>query len=187
MYNKKNIVTKKIFIKNMICKCCVRMLKHDFEENNIKVVNINIGFAEITYDANKISKQKIREILKLSDLSIVKSREEKIVDDIKIAVIELIHYMNNMNSIVKKSEYLVEKLGLNYRYLSRLFSKYEDITLEKYIISEKIARIKQLINEDDFTLSEIAYMMDYSSVQYLSNQFKKETGYSVSEYKLQQK
>ncbi len=167
----------------MISKCCVRMLKYDFEENNIKVVNINIGFAEITYDANQISKEKIKEILALSDLSIIKSREERIIDDLKIAVIELIHYMNNMNSIAKKTDYIVEKMGLNYRYLSRLFSKYEDTTLEKYIIKQKISRIKQLINEDEFTLSEIAYMMDYSSVQYLSNQFKKETGYSVSKYK----
>ena len=184
MYNKKNIVTKKIFIKNMICKCCVRMLKHDFEEYNIKVLDIGIGFAEISYNSLQINNKGISEILKLSDLSLIKSREEKIVDKIKTVVIELIHYMNNVNSIAKKSEYLVEKLGLNYRYLSQLFSKYEDTTLEKYTILQKIERIKQLINEEEYTLSEIAYMMDYSSVQYLSNQFKKETGYSVSEYKL---
>lgn len=184
MYNKKNIVTKKIFIKNMISKCCVRILKHDFETNNIKVIDIGLGYAEISYDILQIDNEKISKILELSDLSLIKSREEKIVDDIKTAVIELIHYMNNMNSIAKKSEYIVEKLGLNYRYLSKIFAKYENITLERYIISQKISRIKQLINEEEYTLSEIAYMMDYSSVQYLSNQFKKETGYSVSEYKL---
>ena len=183
MYNKNNIVTKKIYIKNMLCKCCVRMLKHDFEENDIRVEDIGIGFAEITYNSAKINKDKIKEILKLSDLSLIKSREEIIVEDIKKAVIDLIHHMNNVNSIAKKSEYIVEKLGLNYRYLSKLFSKHEDMTLERYIIFQKIERIKQLINEEEFTLSEIAYMMDYSSVQYLSNQFKKETGYSVSGFK----
>jgi AraC-like DNA-binding protein len=184
MYNKNNTVTKKIYIKNMLSKCCVRMLKHDFEENNIKVEKIDLGFAEITYNPNKISKEKINEILKLSDLSLIKSREEKIIDEIKTAVIELVHYMNNVNSIAKKSEYIVEKLGLNYRYLSKLFSKFENITLERYIIIQKIERIKNLINEKEYTLSEIAYMMDYCSVQYLSKQFKKETGYSVSDYKL---
>jgi AraC family transcriptional regulator len=98
-------------------------------------------------------------------------------------VFELIYKMNNVNSIAQKSEYIVEKLGLNYRYISNLFSKYEPQTLEKYIIRHKIERIKQLIDENEYTLGEIAYMMDYSSVQYLSNQFKKETGMTVSEYK----
>jgi AraC-like DNA-binding protein len=72
---------------------------------------------------------------------------------------------------------------LSYQQLSKLFSKYEAVTLERYIILNKIERIKELIMQDEYTLSEIAYMMDYSSVQYLSNQFKKETGYSVTEYK----
>jgi AraC-like DNA-binding protein len=88
-----------------------------------------------------------------------------------------------MNSVVRKSEYMVEKLGKSYSHLSRVFSRFEPITLEKYIIHQKIERIKDLIDEDELTLSEIAYMMDYSSVQYLSNQFKKITGYSVTEYK----
>jgi AraC-like DNA-binding protein len=91
--------------------------------------------------------------------------------------------MNNVDSVVRKSEYLVEMLGLSYQQLSKIFSKYESITLERYIILNKVERIKELILQDEYTLSEIAYMMDYSSVQYLSNQFKKETGYSVTEYK----
>jgi YesN/AraC family two-component response regulator len=73
---------------------------------------------------------------------------------------------------------------MSYRQMSSLFSKYEITTLEKYIILNKIERIKELIDSEEFTLSEIAYMMDCNSVQYLSNQFKKETGMSVSEYKL---
>jgi AraC-like DNA-binding protein len=106
-----------------------------------------------------------------------------LVNQIKQAVIELIHYMNNMNSVVRKSEYLVEKLGKSYSHLSRIFSKYEPLTLEKYIILQKIERIKNLILQNEYSLSEISYMMDYSSVQYLSNQFKKLTGYSVTEFK----
>ncbi|MCF6365578.1 MAG: helix-turn-helix transcriptional regulator [Bacteroidales bacterium] len=184
MYNKNNTVTKKINIKNMLSICCVRMLRHDFENHNITVNNIGVGFAEISYNPEKISNKEINRILAVSGLSIISNREEKVVEEIKLAVTELVHYMNNADSIAKKSEYIVGKLGLNYRYLSRLFSKYENITLEKYIILNKIERIKNLIDEDEYTLSEIAYMMDYSSVQYLSAQFKKETGYSVSDYKL---
>lgn len=183
MYNKNDTVTKKIYIKNMISNCCIRTLKSDLEENNIIVNEIRLGFAKITYNLSKINDEKIASILALSELSLIKSREQKIVENIKIAVIELIHKMNNVDSIAKKSDYIVEKLGLNYRYLSKLFSNIEPVTLEKYIILNKIERIKNLIDEDEYTLSEIAYMMDYSSVQYLSNQFKKETGYSVSDYK----
>ena len=91
--------------------------------------------------------------------------------------------MNNVDSVVRKSDYLVEKLGYSYPYLSKIFNSHEPVTLEKYIILQKIERIKQLIDNEDFTLSEIAFMMDYSSVQYLSNQFRKITGMSVSEYK----
>ena len=171
----------------MISNCCIRTLKNDFEGNNIIVNEIRLGFANITYDPVEINERKIDSILAQSELSLIKSREQQIVEDIKIAVIELIHKMNNVNSIAKKSEYIVEKLGLNYRYLSKLFSKFEPITLERYIILNKIERIKSLIDEDEYSLSEISYMMDYSSVQYLSNQFKKETGYSVSDYKLQDK
>ena len=164
-------------------KCCIRILKRDFEENNIKVININQGFAEIEYDSEIINEQKIRNILALSDLSLIKNNEEKIVEKVKLTIRELIFEMNNVDSIAKKTEYIVEKLGLNYRYLSTLFSKYEVLTLEKYIISQKIERIKQQIIENEYSLSEIAYMMNYSSVQYLSTQFKKETGMTVTKFK----
>lgn len=116
-------------------------------------------------------------------MDIVEDKEEQLVEDIKVSVIELIHGLNNMNSIIRKSDYLVEKLGKSYQQLSKIFSAHEPITLEKYIILHKIERTKELIDQDDYTLSEISYMMDYSSVQYLSNQFKKITGVSVSDYK----
>jgi AraC-like DNA-binding protein len=142
-----------------------------------------MGQAEVlinqqTFDRNSLNRQ-----LQAYDMFLIHSSEEQLVDDTKKAVVDLIHRMNNVNSIVQKSDYLVERLGVSYQKLSRLFSKHEGMTLEKYIIQHKIERIKQLINEGEFSLSEIAYMMDYSSVQYLSNQFKKHTGLSVRDYR----
>ena len=125
----------------------------------------------------------IEGILSEIGLGLIESREEVLVEQIKHTVIELIHYMNNVDSVVRKSDYLVEKLGYSYPYLSKIFRSRETVTLEKYIILQKIERIKQLIDNEEFTLSEIAYMMDYSSVQYLSSQFRRITGMSVSEYK----
>jgi AraC-like DNA-binding protein len=172
-----------IHIKNMICQCCIRVIREDLEKAGIGVQEISLGKATISYDEDLISTEDIRKVLLDTGTDLIETRDHRLVEDIKLAVIELIHHMNNVDSIVRKSEYLVEKTSLSYTYLSRIFSRHEHITLEKYIILNKIERIKELIDQDEFTLSEIAFMMDYSSVQYLSNQFKHMTGMTVSQYK----
>jgi len=181
--NNKPYFRDSIKIKNMVCDCCLIVVRNLLESNQIIVESIGPGEAVILHENNNISLDDIERLLTSVGLGIIKSREELIVDKLKQSVFDLIHRMNNVNSIVQKSEYLVGKMGISYQQLSKLFSKYHSVTLEKYIILNKIERIKELIDQDEFTLSEIAYMMDYSSVQYLSNQFKKYTGYSVSEYK----
>jgi AraC-like DNA-binding protein len=160
------------------------VVREDLEKAGIAVEEINLGRASITYDESRISREDIRKILNDTGTDLIESRDQRLVEEIKQGVFELIHQMNNVDSIVRKSEYLVGKTGLSYPYLSRIFSSYEHITLEKFIILNKIERIKELIDQEELTLSEMAYMMDYSSVQYLSNQFKQTTGMTVSEYKV---
>lgn len=168
----------------MLSRCCLRVVKDDFQHNNITVDEIKTGFVKISYNPQIVNLELIDKILGQIGLSRIENQDMIVVENIKTAVIELIHKMNNVDSIIRKSDYLVEKLNMSYRQLSSLFSKYENTTLEKYIILNKIERIKELIDSEEFTISEISYMMDYNSVQYLSNQFKRETGMSVSEYKL---
>ena len=175
--------TTTIHIKNMMCQCCLRVIGEELENAGVAVEEISLGSATISYDEKVFGMEDVRKVLLEFGMDLVESREHKLVEDIKLAVVELIHHMNNVDSVVRKSDYLVEKLGLSYTYLSRIFSSNEKITLEKYVILNKIERIKDLIDLDEFTLSEIAFMMDYSSVQYLSNQFKHITGMTVSEYK----
>ncbi|MFH1000288.1 MAG: AraC family transcriptional regulator [Bacteroidota bacterium] len=177
------IVEKQIFIKNMMGKCCTQLIRSVFRKNEIEVLNIIPGEALIRYNSLLWNERRIEALLEENGFSLILSREKRIVEQTKLAVIELIHELNNVNSIVQKSDYIVEKIGLSYQQVSKLFSKHEPITLERYIILNKIERVKELILSDEYTLSEIAYLMDYSSVQYLSNQFKKETGYSVTDYK----
>jgi YesN/AraC family two-component response regulator len=172
-----------INIRNMLCSCCITVVRLEFEKAGIDILEIRPGYAKIEFDGNQINLDEIEKLLNKHSMGLIKTREQQIVDQIKTAVIELIHHSNNINSIIRKSDYLVEKLAMSYQQLSKIFSKYENTTLEKYIIKNKIERIKELIDSNEYSLSEIAYMMDYSSVQYLSNQFKKETGMSVSEYK----
>lgn len=174
---------QRIFISNMMTTCCMRLVKEDLTKLGLTVIEVKLGEATIGYDTEKISKAQINEVLQNLGMTIIINKDELLVEQIKQAVIELIHYMNNVNSISRKSEYLVEKLGRSYQTLSKIFSKVEPITLEKYIILQKIERVKEMAMEDSISLSEIAWMMDYSSPHHLSNQFKTITGVSLSDFK----
>ena len=175
--------SQKIFIRNMMCSSCIRVVKEDLTKLGIIVLDIKLGEATIIYDHEKISKNQIDAVLQELGMGLISDKDEIVVEQIKQTIIELVHYMNNVDSIVRKSEYLVEKMGRSYQTLSKLFSKVEPITLEKYIILQKIERVKELAMEDKISLSEIAWMMDYSSPHHLSNQFKIITGISLSDFK----
>lgn len=155
----------------------------ELELAGIVVKHVEVGKALISYDEDIWDFDKINGVLQPEGFELSKSQEEQLVDKIKRTIIDLIYHMNNMNSIVQKADYLVEMLDMSYQQIAKVFRKYEPITLEKYIILVKIEKIKELLEHENYTLSEIAYMMDYSSVQYLSGQFKKITGITVSEYK----
>jgi len=170
-------------IKNILCACCSKVARDVLEANGLIVEAVEQGSALALIDQSTFDRDAIQRQLEVYGLGLIASNDEIIVEDIKKAVVDLIHRMNNVNSIVQKSDYLVEKLGMSYQKMSRLFSKYENITLEKYIIQNKISRIKELLNQGEFSLSEIAYMMDYSSVHYLSKQFKDVTGQTVTLFK----
>lgn len=172
-----------LLVKNMYGRCCFRIVELVLKQIDVRPHKISGGRIVFSYNPAEIPLEKIEVTIENEGFEIIKSREQRLVEEAKQAIYELIYEMNNADSVVRKSEYLVEKINLSYQQISKIFSKQEGITLEKYFIRHKIERIKQLINSQEYTLSEIAYMMDYSSVQYLSNQFKKETGASVSEYK----
>jgi len=173
---------KTYFLKNMICHCCNELLRLKLEENLIMVSEMKLGELTIILK-NHEDAQKCEKIIGELGFEIIVGRDKVLVEQIKLAVIELIHHLNNVNSIIRKSDYLVEKLGMSYQQLSKTFSQYESVTLERYIILQKIEKIKELIDSGEYSFSEVAYMMDYSSVQHLSAQFKNITGLTPSEYK----
>jgi len=178
-----NLKSEHILLKNMLCSCCIQMLKNSLIQLGIEVLSIKLGEAQIAYDPKITTRKQIAEAVEKIGLELITDKNQAVVEEIKQTVIELIHYMNNVNSVVRKSEYLVEKMGKSYQTLSKLFSKYEPITLEKFILLQKIERVKELALDDKYTLSEIAWMMDYSSPHHLSNQFKQLVGVSLSDYK----
>jgi AraC-like DNA-binding protein len=179
-----DLISETLIIRNMVSHCCVILLRERLEAAGIIVNQIQLGQVIVSYHPGQHDHEKVSAVIKEIGLEVMRSREMIMVEKIKQALIELIHHMNNVDSVVRKSDYLVEKLGYSYQHLSKTFSAHEPINLERYIILQKIERIMQLIDNDEFTLSEIAFMMDYSSVQYLSAQFHKITGMTVSDYKV---
>jgi len=181
-YSKPKSVYKKIHLKNMVCNCCIYLLKKELSIDGVEIHDIRLGEISLSYYPAKYPWKKIEELLNGFGFEIIVEKEKVLVEQIKQAVIELVHN-STYNAMVRNSDYLVERFGMSYPYLSTLFSKHENTTLEKFTILHKIEKVKELIEYGELTLSEIAYMMGYSSVQYLSTQFKSVTGVSVTDYK----
>lgn len=169
--------------KNMFCTCCLTVIRNLLEGEQAIVKHIQPGRIDFSYNPAQHDKAYFIDLITAHGFEPIMSRDEQLVENTKRAVIELVHKAGNVNSMIRNSDYLVERMGTSYSLLSGLFSKVEQITLEKYIILHKIEKAKELIEYDEFTLSEIAVQLGYSSVQYLSNQFRQITGISVTEYK----
>ena len=181
-YSEKKSVLKKFYVKNMVCNCCIHLIRKVLSLDGVEIRDLQLGYLVISYVPSKFSWKKIEKILNEFGFEILEDKESVLVMQIKQAVIDLIHY-STFNAMVKNSDYLVGKFNISYPSISAIFSKREKMTLEKFIILQKIEKAKELIEYGELTLSEIAYMMGYSSVQYLSTQFKTITGISVTDYK----
>ncbi len=173
-----------LHIRNMVSSRCISIV-HDLLENipDIVIDKVYLGAAQITVDRGSIDLIALQKKLQENSFDLIFDKEAALLESIKVAVLEMIYYGNNLNTIIRNSDYLSDKLAHPYTYLSKLFSERTNTTLERYIIIVKIERVKELLSYNEMTLSEISYQMGYSSVQYLSNQFKQITNYSVSEYK----
>ena len=159
-------------------------MKWEFERTGfIQVLQVELGKAEILYNEGIINLEMINLILKRNDFELIENKEERMVEQIKQSVIQLVFYGANTNTILRNSDYLSQKLEEPYIKLSKIFHKHTLITLEKFIIQIKIEKVKELMSYESLTLSEIAYQLGYSSVAHLSSQFKQIEGINVQDYK----
>ncbi len=172
-----------LYISNLYHRSTLLLLRDLLDREGWREVTVERGKIILPAAYDPAKRQALLSFLGRYEMSPVYDHEQVIVEQVKLAVHELVHDLNFVNSVVNRSDYIVEKTGYSYSYLSRLFSKHMGITLEKYIIREKIRRVEVLLQQGELSLSEIANMMGYSSVQYLSNQFRQITGLSVSEYR----
>lgn len=170
-------------LRNMYTNSCIRLLEMVFSlENDISIREIQLGKITFSHTSSK-DQVKIESLLRKHGFIPCQDQEDILVEQIKRAAIELIIQGYNINSLVRNSDYISERLNQPYEKISKLFSKKTGITLERYIILLKIEKAKEMLSSNEFTVSEIAYMLGYSSVQYLSNQFKKICGIGIKEFR----
>lgn len=158
----------------MVCIRCQMVVKAELEKLDLKYTYVKIGEVNIIGDATPEQLELLKIDLKKAGLLLMDNKKSVLVEKIKSAIIELVHYTEDQIK-VNLSDYLSEKLEYDYTYLANLFSEVKGITIEKFYLTHKIERVKELIVYNDLNLSEIAWKMHYSSVAHLSNQFKKYT------------
>lgn len=172
----------KIFIKNMVCIRCKMIVSTELEKLGIPFKNLVLGEVDLH---DQISQERFNSLdkeLRKYGLELIIDKRAKIIEKIKNIIIEQIHYSEEELKI-NFSELLSEKLNYNYKYLSNLFSEIHGTTIEHFIIKQKIERVKELLVYNELNLSEIAWKLNYSSVQHLSTQFKKITGLTPTFFK----
>ena len=172
----------KLYIKNMVSIRCKMVVKSELENLRLHYSIVELGEAEITDKATDGQLKLLDTALRKSGLELMDDKKSMLIEKIKNIIIEFIHYSDEPLKI-NFSKYLSEKLNYDYKYLSNLFTEVQGTTIEKFIITHKIERVKELLVYDELSLTEIAHKLHYSSVAHLSNQFKKITGLTPSHFR----
>ncbi len=166
----------------MVCSRCKMAVKAQLESSGLHPLSVNLGEVEIEEDLSKDQLSKLDTSLKLFGFELIDNKKSKTIEKIKNAIVTLVHHSDHTLK-TNLSQFITSQIHQDYNYVSNLFSEVEGTTIEKYFIAQRIERVKELIVYDELRLSEIADQLGYSSVAYLSNQFKKVTGFTPSYYK----
>lgn len=173
-----------LYIKNMVCRRCIKTVNQLIESAGLHVKAVRLGEVDVEGTVDAQLRKDINQMLQEEGFELLDDKNSKIVEQIKTLVIGEIHYQKGMKKeSMNYSDFLAKQTGYEYSFLSKLFSGIEGITIEKYIIAQKIERAKELLIYDELTLSEIALRMEYSSSHHLSNQFKQHTGMTPTAFK----
>lgn len=176
-----------LFVKNMVCDRCILMVKQRLAALSIDYKKVELGEISLNKPLTDEQALSLKDALHQLGFELLNDRKASLVAQIRSGIIKYIHSGDDTVMNKKLSVLLSEKLGADYNYLSALFSSVEGITIEKYVILQRIERAKELLEYNELNLSEIADNLCYSSVQHLSQQFKKITGLTPSQYKQSKK
>jgi YesN/AraC family two-component response regulator len=166
----------------MVCNRCIMVVQNELDKLELKTNSITLGEVSFDKDLTLAERNKFEEALIPLGFELIDDKKSRIIEKIKNVIIDLVHYKGD-DLKTNLSDVLSHELHHDYNYLSNLFSEVEGTTIEKYFIAQKIEKVKELLVYDELSLSEIAFKLNYSSVAYLSNQFKKVTGLTPSHFK----
>ena len=166
----------------MVSLRCKMVVKEVVANLGLRPTKVELGVVEIRENISEEVREKLKNNLSSCGLELLEDRTSILIEQIIGVVIEMIHYSDEAPK-VNYSDYISEKLNYDYTYLSNIFSKEKGMTIQQFIIMNKIERVKEFLLYDELNLTEISYKMNYSSVAHLSNQFKKITGFSPSLFK----
>lgn len=172
----------RILIKNMICSRCMKVIRQDLEALGVEVLDLQLGKLKMRFPSEKLKLSEIEQVLMEDEFEFVKDKNDQIAEEIKLTLIGIVNNLPILHER-KLSEVLAEKFQKDYWTLSKIFSKTETVTIEKYFIRLRLEKAKELIEYDELNFSEIAYELGFNNIYHLSGQFKQVTGMSMSEYK----
>lgn len=176
-------MASEILIKGMVCERCIAVIKEGITKLGHEVSKISLGKLSLNTEVSKDELNKIEAFLQENGFVLISRKQVRIVDQAKAVINEVFSENVRYDSQLRFSALLSERLHLNYDSISELFSELEGITLEKYIITKRLEKVKELLVYTDFSLTEIAYITGFSSINHLSRQFKELTGLSPSHFK----
>ena len=172
----------RLYIKNMVCSRCRMAVQAELEKAGLHPLTVELGEVEIGRQPSKEELKRLDVGLRKLGFELIDDKKSRIIEKIKNCIVTLVHH-SEAHVGVNLSDYIAGQLHYEYTYLSNLFSEVEGTTIEKYFIAQKIEKVKELLVYDELSLSEIADQLGYSSVAYLSSQFKKVTGLTPTYYK----
>jgi AraC-like DNA-binding protein len=172
----------KLYIKYMVSNRCKMAVKEILKKLGLHFVVVDLGEIDIMEDISGNKLENFRLALSDGGFELMDDTKAILIERIINVIIEMVHYTEEMIKI-NFSEFLSEKLNHDYNYMSKIFSEVKGITIQQFIIVHKIEKIKELLLYGELNLTEISYRLNYSSVSHLSNQFRKVTGLSPSDFK----
>lgn len=166
----------------MVSNRCKMAVKEELKKLGLHFIVVDLGEVEIMENISGEILEELKKGLLNSGLELMDDKRAVLIERIKVVITEMIHYSDETLKI-NYSDYISQKLGYDYTYLSNIFSELKGITIQQFIIIHKIEKVKELIMYDELSITQIAWKMNYSSVAHLSNQFKKVTGLTPSHFK----
>ena len=167
----------------MVCNRCKSVVEEGLLKLGYEVAAVELGKVELTQNIDDSDLLEIKQFLSNNGFELIDDKKSRIIERIKTVIIDYVHHGKEIPKHINLSDFLSNEIGHDYSYLSNLISSIEGKTIEKYVIYQKTEKVKELLVYDELTLNEIAYQLGYSSVQHLSNQFKRTTGLTPTFFK----